>query len=272
VSTISQHLFTDISTLSVRQVVLSGTDQPQTYREKLARIILDEMYQFVGLLDGNGMTLEINRAALEGAGIRLSDIQDKPFWEARWWQVSRETREKQRQLVARAATGEFIRCDIEIYGRSSGEETIIIDFSLMPVRDQRGKIVFLLTEGRNITEKKAAEAEIARKNEELQKLLEQIRQLDQLKSDLFANVSHELRTPLALILGPADSLLSSGNLTQAQRRGRLNKQIAAELGASEKTIKIHRGQVMLKMKAASVVDIVRMAQKLGVASSRPEAA
>ena len=154
-STISQHLFTDASTLSVREVVLSGADQPQTYREKLARIILDEMYQFVGLLDGNGMTLEINRAALEGAGIRLSDIQDKPFWEARWWQVSRETREKQRQLVARAATGEFIRCDIEIYGKSSGEETIIIDFSLMPVRDQRGKIVFLLAEGRNITEKKA---------------------------------------------------------------------------------------------------------------------
>ncbi len=217
-STISQHLFTDASTLSVREVVLSGADQPQTYREKLARIVLDEMYQFVGLLDGNGMTLEINRAALEGAGIRLSDIQDKPFWEARWWQVSRETREKQQQLVARAAAGEFIRCDIEIYGRSSGEETIIIDFSLMPVRDQRGKIVFLLAEGRNITEKKAAEAEIARKNEELQKLLEQVRQLDQLKSDLFANVSHELRTPLALILGPADSLLSSENLTQAQKR------------------------------------------------------
>ncbi|MGC2474091.1 MAG: response regulator [Candidatus Sulfotelmatobacter sp.] len=55
-------------------------------------------------------------------------------------------------------------------------------------------------------------------------------------------------------------------------QGRLNKQIAAELGASEKTIKIHRGQVMLKMKADSVADIVRMAQKLGASSSRPEAA
>ncbi len=55
-------------------------------------------------------------------------------------------------------------------------------------------------------------------------------------------------------------------------QGRLNKQIAAELGASEKTIKIHRGQVMLKMKADSVADIVRMAQKLGVSSSHHEAA
>ena len=55
-------------------------------------------------------------------------------------------------------------------------------------------------------------------------------------------------------------------------QGRLTKQIAAELGASEKTIKIHRAQVMLKMKADSVADIVRMAQKLGAAPSRPEAA
>jgi FixJ family two-component response regulator len=44
--------------------------------------------------------------------------------------------------------------------------------------------------------------------------------------------------------------------------GWLNKQIAAELGTSEKTIKIHRGQVMAKMKADSVADLVRMAEKL----------
>jgi len=218
-SAISHQLFAHGSTLNVREVILSNRDSLQTYREKLARIILDEMYQFVGLLDAKGMTLEINRAALEGAGIKLRDIQDKPFWDARWWQVSKETREKQRELCGRAAKGEFIRCDMEIYGQSSGEETIIIDFSLLPVRDHDGKIVFLLAEGRNITEKKAAQAEIARKNEELQKLLEQIRRLDQLKSDLFANVSHELRTPLALILGPAESVLASGtNLTDVQRR------------------------------------------------------
>lgn len=212
-------LFRDASSLSVRDVILSAGDSLQTYREKLARIILDEMYQFVGLLDAKGMTLEINRAALEGAGINLSDIQDKPFWEARWWQVSRETRERQRELCGRAAAGEFIRCDMEIYGRSGGEGTITIDFSLLPVRDHQDKILFLLAEGRNITEKKVAEAEIAQKNEELQKLLEQIRHLDELKSDLFANISHELRTPLALILGPVESILASGNsLTELQRR------------------------------------------------------
>jgi FixJ family two-component response regulator len=46
--------------------------------------------------------------------------------------------------------------------------------------------------------------------------------------------------------------------------GRLNKQIAAELGISEMTAKIHRGQVFRKMRAASLPDLVRMADKPGI--------
>lgn len=48
--------------------------------------------------------------------------------------------------------------------------------------------------------------------------------------------------------------------------GMLNKQIASELGASEKTIKVHRGRVMEKMQAGSLADLVRMAGKLGISS------
>jgi FixJ family two-component response regulator len=46
--------------------------------------------------------------------------------------------------------------------------------------------------------------------------------------------------------------------------GLLNKQVAAKLGASEKTIKAHRAQVMKKMKAKSFADLVRMADRLGI--------
>jgi FixJ family two-component response regulator len=47
-------------------------------------------------------------------------------------------------------------------------------------------------------------------------------------------------------------------------KGLLNKQIAAELRISEITIKVHRGQVMRKMKVGSLADLVRLAEKLGV--------
>jgi FixJ family two-component response regulator len=48
--------------------------------------------------------------------------------------------------------------------------------------------------------------------------------------------------------------------------GMLNKQIAGQLGASEKTVKIHRGKVMRKMHAKSLADLVRISQKLGLTS------
>jgi FixJ family two-component response regulator len=50
--------------------------------------------------------------------------------------------------------------------------------------------------------------------------------------------------------------------------GLLNKQIASQLGTSETTAKIHRGQVMRKMQVQSVPDLVRMAERLGMPSQK----
>jgi FixJ family two-component response regulator len=46
--------------------------------------------------------------------------------------------------------------------------------------------------------------------------------------------------------------------------GRINKQIAAEIGTSEATVKVHRSEVMKKMGAASTADLVRMSDKMGI--------
>jgi FixJ family two-component response regulator len=51
--------------------------------------------------------------------------------------------------------------------------------------------------------------------------------------------------------------------------GRLNKQIAADLGLSEITIKVHRGQVMRKMRASSLPDLARMADQLQLTAAKP---
>ena len=48
--------------------------------------------------------------------------------------------------------------------------------------------------------------------------------------------------------------------------GMLNKQIASELGTSEKTIKVHRARVMRKMQVMSVAELVRLAEKVGISS------
>jgi len=51
-------------------------------------------------------------------------------------------------------------------------------------------------------------------------------------------------------------------------RGRLNKQIAADLGTVEKTIKVHRGRVMQKMGARSLAELVQLAGSVGVVGER----
>ncbi|MBC7946454.1 MAG: PAS domain-containing protein, partial [Chitinophagaceae bacterium] len=193
--------------IKVRDTQILPTDTRQQYREKIARITLDAMVQFVGLLDSKGTVLEINSVALDAVGTTLSDVEGKPFWTTFWWQVSQEINATLRESIATAARGEFVRWDTPIYGRAGGKETIIIDASLSPVTDELGNVVFICAEGRDITEKKAQEWEIAQKNIELQGLLERIRELDEIKTQFFANVSHELRTPLALIIGPAERLM-----------------------------------------------------------------
>jgi FixJ family two-component response regulator len=52
--------------------------------------------------------------------------------------------------------------------------------------------------------------------------------------------------------------------------GLLNKQIAGELGTSEVTIKIHRSQVMKKMSAGSLAELVRMTEKLGIPAAKDQ--
>jgi len=52
--------------------------------------------------------------------------------------------------------------------------------------------------------------------------------------------------------------------------GLLNKQIAAQLGTSETTVKVHRSQLMRKMGADSLPELVRMAGKMGIPAKNPK--
>jgi FixJ family two-component response regulator len=79
--------------------------------------------------------------------------------------------------------------------------------------------------------------------------------------------SRQIRAEIALI----ESKITA--LTPREREvlehvvcGRLNKQIAYDLGTVEKTIKVHRSRMMEKLGMRTVVDLVRMAEKVGIAS------
>jgi FixJ family two-component response regulator len=82
----------------------------------------------------------------------------------------------------------------------------------------------------------------------------------------------ERRNELAAINGRLSSLTPRERevLTHVVA-GRLNKQIAADLGVAEKTVKLHRGRMMHKMRVRAVADLVRMAERAGIRPSQPRA-
>ena len=76
------------------------------------------------------------------------------------------------------------------------------------------------------------------------------------------------RTMVAEVRRRYESLTKrEGEVMRLVVSGLLNKQIAGELGSSEVTVKMHRGQVMRKMKAQSIVQLIRMAEKVGITSA-----
>jgi FixJ family two-component response regulator len=96
--------------------------------------------------------------------------------------------------------------------------------------------------------------------------------------DAIRRASARTREAVARQADSAEIQRRYGTLTPREREvlslvvaGLLNKQVAGELGAAEKTIKIHRGRVMAKMQAASLPDLVRVAALLGIPAQRPVA-
>ncbi|MHC1729790.1 MAG: PAS domain S-box protein [Syntrophobacteraceae bacterium] len=123
--------------------------------ERKFHAIFDHAYQFLGLLSIDGRVLEANRTALRFSGIEEADVIGKPFWETPWWAHSPELREEVRLAVQKAAKGEFIR--FEPTQPAADGSLHHFDFSLKPVKDEAGKVVLLIPEGRDITERKQAE-------------------------------------------------------------------------------------------------------------------
>jgi FixJ family two-component response regulator len=109
-----------------------------------------------------------------------------------------------------------------------------VDFLTKPVRDQ------------DILDAVQAAIERDRKRRNLEKMVSNVR-------SRFESLTARERDVLSLVTS-----------------GLMNKQVAAELGLAEITVKIYRGQIMRKMGAKSLADLVRMAEALGIQRAKPD--
>jgi PAS domain S-box-containing protein len=131
--------------------------------ERRARAIFDLTFEFIGLMSPDGTLLEANRTSLAFTGVKSSEVLGKPFWETPWWSHSPEMQQRLREAVKEAAGGKLVR--FEATHQAPDGTLLSIDFSLKPIHDEKGHVIFLIPEGRDVTERKRTE-EALRQSEE----------------------------------------------------------------------------------------------------------
>ena len=116
--------------------------------ERKLHAIFDHHYQLTGLIDSKGRLIAANKTALKLTGTLESKIVGEYFWDGPWWDES----QKQNVIKAfnKAMKGEFVR--FETTHKTYKGEIRNIDFSFNPVKDENDKVIFVVPEGRDITE------------------------------------------------------------------------------------------------------------------------
>ena len=128
------------------------------------RAMLNTPFIFIGLLDTDGRLLQINSTALRMAGKDELQVLGLPFWETPWFSQDPEERERLRDAVVRGAQGQPSRFELAV----SGVEGNIrhVDFAMQPLRNAEGRVVWLVPQGIDITERKTTEGLLQRDREQ----------------------------------------------------------------------------------------------------------
>lgn len=138
--------------------------------ERRFRTIFNQTFQFLGLIKPDGTVLEVNRTLIDFAGLASADVVNKPLWEAPWWVNTPKNQQKLRTMITEAAKGMLMREEFELTG--ADKNVITVDFSLTPVKDEAGKVVFLIPEGRDITYRKVIERKLRSSEEKFKTLFQ----------------------------------------------------------------------------------------------------
>ena len=168
------------------------------------RAFFDQGALFAGIMDIDGTLLEPNRLSLEGCGYTREQCVGKRFWEGPWWAPSSDLAARIEAACAAAAAGNTFHAEMPYFVADGSER--MVELAILPIKDDTGRILFLAPTGTDITDRRRAEAERRRLEDNLRALAADLSLADRRKDEFLATLSHELRNPLAPLLSMLELL------------------------------------------------------------------
>ena len=139
--------------------------------EKKLEAIFNHRFQLTGLLDPGGKVLMANKSVCDMAGVDVDEVLGKYLWELPHWSHSKELQlevQNKVQLVIKGNPISFETTHIDAKGDIKDME-----FSLTPVQNDNGDLLYIVPEGKDITERKQTEKELKESEKRFRTMVEQ---------------------------------------------------------------------------------------------------
>ena len=193
-------------------------------REAQFRAVFEAALEVMVLLEPDGTVLAVNNRRESWRDPNPEGAIGTKIWDAPTMRAYPQHQALMKKGIARAAKGEIFTAEVRM--EREGIPTAYLDVSVQPVKDETGKIIYLLFEARDITELKAAQ--------------EQLRQSQKMEAlgQLTGGIAHDFNNLLTVVVGGLDLLAkrieepklrryASNALTAAERGARLTGQLLA---------------------------------------------
>jgi PAS domain S-box-containing protein len=121
------------------------------------RAFFDQGASFAVILDVEGAIVEPNRPFCEGCGYERTQVIGKRFWEGPWWASTASLVERIKAGSKAAAAGSAFRAELPYAVGDGGQR--VVDITIVPIKDDANRVLFLAATGTDVTDRKRAEAD-----------------------------------------------------------------------------------------------------------------